>query len=261
MLLFLTNTCRMGCSHCDNDSKPISAHMTNDTLNALKRFIPYIQPFFITISGGEFTEHPYFKDFILEIFRIAKDLEVPAKVILLSNGMFMFDSCKIKDIKELLANDSCLGLQIITGEKFYPLFNSINGMKIDILNLNPKVQVFPERYDLIPKGRALINFPEIVSDCKKKPQCINLYLLTRQSFYSLKEMVQLMQVKSRYNMCKPAVDMYGNVLAGETLSCKKIGNIFNNYDEIFRTLRFSKPCNRCGLMKNVPIYIRKLLDT
>ena len=57
MLIKITRKCRMGCSHCLDDAKPVEEYMSFDVFKRVIEFIsehPYTQ---IIISGGEPTEH------------------------------------------------------------------------------------------------------------------------------------------------------------------------------------------------------------
>ena len=58
MLLQITNKCHMMCPHCLQDSKPEGNHMTLETFNKVLQFMLYCGINYVTISGGEPTEHP-----------------------------------------------------------------------------------------------------------------------------------------------------------------------------------------------------------
>lgn len=262
MLIYLTNRCFANCSHCMNSSHPKGEHMDLDMVDDLCKFIKKVEPFIITITGGEFTEHPHFEYIINKILDTVKTFTHGVGVVtLLSNGMFITDPEKTEKIKRLLSDKRILFLQITTGEPYYSTSKLIEKNRQKLKSLSSKVEIFDFNRSLSPFGRALENHKQLCANSPRKPHCTNLYLLTKQeAVNNIKEMVQYLQKNTLYNKCKPLVDHKGFVRAGETINCEIIGNINDNLDEIFQRLLNGKPCNKCGLVKNIPIMARMVLE-
>lgn len=63
MLLVLTESCSMGCTHCMDRAVPCDRHMTEETLRDALHFLTINQAaMHICVTGGEPTEHPRFVD-------------------------------------------------------------------------------------------------------------------------------------------------------------------------------------------------------
>ena len=84
MLLFITSSCRMQCTHCLSDCKPDGVHMSMEVLNDAIKFIKKIRNKIVIVSGGEPTDHLQFLD-IME--RLVKEFAKP-QLSIASNGMF-----------------------------------------------------------------------------------------------------------------------------------------------------------------------------
>jgi organic radical activating enzyme len=251
VLISLTEKCLGNCSHCMNDCNEYGKHMSEETLDLVIKFLKEIQPMFIVITGGEFTEHPYFDKFILKICDAIS--QFPSAISLLSNGLFILNEENTKRVRNLLNNEHIALLQITTGEKFYPKFDLIEKNKQKLINLHKKVEYTYERDTLLPRGRAIINHKQIIEASSRKPSCIDLYLLVKQMPpTSLKNIINYLQIHTRYNNCKPHIDINGNILAGESNSCYKIGHIKERTTIIMNRILKGKPCNQCGLVKNLP---------
>lgn len=263
MLILLTNKCFMNCTHCFNESSAEGLDMSLDILQDLIKFIKEVKPRFLTISGGEFTENPYFDFIIKEIIKNTEEFNT--KLILLSNGMFILNKEKTNQIKELLKNSNVLFLQITTGENFYPKFDIIENHKQELKDISPKITYcyFPhylEDKSLLPMGRALVNHRKETEIYKRNPSCINLFLLAKQKMVNnFAQIIEILQTQSFNNLCKPLIDPMGFVRGGESINCQIIGNINDDLNDIFKRLIHGNPCDKCGLLKNTPIMIKKIL--
>jgi hypothetical protein len=255
----------MGCSHCLNLSERTGAKMTEKTLDLVIKFILKMKPNFINISGGEFTEHEKFYEFILKIIKALEEKQQETVIALLSNGMFYFDDEKRDKIIKLLKNKRIALLQVSTDKRYYPKYNLIKKNKRRIEALHPKVQVVEQIGELYPLGRALVNHRSVALKCTKKPSCSNLYLIPKQFFLrgkkiGLDALVLLLQERTQYNLCKPLIDMHGNVRVGETINCEIIGTVEDDLSVLYNRLIAGNPCNKCGLVKNLPIVAKNLME-
>jgi len=76
MILFITNRCNSECSHCMHSCTATGDDMTDETFSQTIKFINEINPFVVSISGGEPTLH---KNIIPIIERLQKELtEIPS---------------------------------------------------------------------------------------------------------------------------------------------------------------------------------------
>ncbi len=222
MLVKITTKCQMGCSHCMEDALPEGECMSMDILEKTLTFIEkcYDGVKIIMLSGGEPTEHPD----ILKIIERLKDWNV----VLLSNGMFLSTPLKTPIL------DSGIAIQIYNDPRYYPI-------RIKPIQ-HPRVLFADEINLLSPFGRA-----KGMKSERMGPLCFNLRSCVRAT-RSFKE--GLMAVRSRMKMCIPSVDVSGNICAGESRFCHKIGTVESSFGVLANNLLAMK-CNKCGLEDNL----------
>ena len=232
MLVKITTQCSMGCTHCMEEALPTGEHMPLETF---KRILPFIEKCYggiriIMLSGGEPTEHPD----ILKIIELVKDWNV----ILLSNGLFY--SGPLKD--PIL--DSGIAIQIYNDPDYYP--TRVEPIK------HPNV-LFAARINLLsPFGRAKKNN---LKCGRTSPLCFNLRSCVRAK-RDFRE--GLMALRLMEKMCSPSIDVHGDVRAGESRFCHKIGTVESSFAELSNNLLFMK-CNKCGLEDDLaPMYLKAI---
>lgn len=221
MLVKITTRCTMGCSHCMEEAVPEGDRMSIETFLKTQAFIErvYHGGRIMMVSGGEPTEHPMLFDFL----HFLKDW----KVIILSNGLFLTEKEKAFT-DQLLSHD--ITLQIYNDPQYYP-------QKV-IVPSHPKI-IFGDKINMLsPLGRAK-GLPNV----RQSPLCFNLRSCAR-TLQSFPESVMALRMSGK--MCTPSIDVYGNVLAGESRFCHKIGTVESSDEELHSNL-LTMACNKCGL--------------
>jgi len=222
MLVKITNSCHMNCSHCMEDASPNGEHMTIETFEKTIKFVKQYNPFLI-ISGGEPTEHPEFKQFI----ELTKKYNIHTSV--LSNGTF------IKTHPEYL---DLIQFQIINDKSYYPIeIKPIQHENIVVFSTQISAPISPF-------GRAVKNN---IKSSRMSPLCFNLRSITA-STKNFQETIIFLRLKQK--MCIPSIDIHGNLLAGESIFCSKIGTIDDSNETITANILKFK-CNKCGLVNNL----------
>lgn len=244
MLLQITAQCLEGCSHCMANASPEGEHMDKETVLASLNFIQRIKTMNVQVTGGEPTLHPDFFNICVGLCDLRIEAEMGLAVILESNGSFIHDQEKTEKVKELIRKWDCL-VQIRTHPDYYPNYKEIFYNK-KLREITP--HIFDDAIKLIPFGRALENHKEQIS-WSAKPTCSNMFLLSRQ-VPSLVSVIHNMEVNGFY--CKPMIATTGQIHVGETVTCQRIGTVWDSNEKIFTDLREKKPCDKCGLVKNIP---------
>jgi hypothetical protein len=243
-----------------NDASPDGNDMTQEILTQTLLFLDEIRPQVILISGGEFTEHPQFYNFIEQILEFVKNWKIEIHLLLLSNGEFILDEIKTDQIKQLLQLPQIELLQITYDERFYTNAAAIKPHFAEILQLNRKVSISPVPGLLTNLGRAVINHPHLIEP-NQKPNCVNLYLMPRQHLPSLRSVIHFLETQTLFNYCKPLVDPLGNLHAGESTNCQIIGTVWDTAESIYNTLLHSRCCNKCGNYDHIQAIARKILES
>ena len=216
------------------DALPQGEHMSMETFLKARDFIArtYQSIKIIMLSGGEPTENPLLMDFIKEL--------VGWRVIVLSNGLFISESNSL--VQELLNAD--ITLQIYNDSRYYPI-------KVGPFE-HPKI-VFGDRINFMsPFGRALKN--GLMGE-RQSPLCFNL----RSSARTLKDFSEaVLSLRMSGKMCSPSIDFQGNVLAGESRFCHKIGTIDSSDGELLENL-LTMGCNKCGLEDGLPTMLKNII--
>lgn len=208
------------------DAGPDGTHMSEDTFRKTIDFILRNNFVFLLMSGGEPTEHPQFMDFV----RMAQ--QVGTEIIVLSNGMFLHNGHR----DEYLS----LGVkfQIINDPVYYPI-------RVEPME-HPNILVFDTKImaPVSPLGRAKKN--GIVSG-RMSPLCFNLRSVTRR-LRDFRNAVQFLRLDNK--MCTPSVTTEGDVVAGESRFCSKIGTVESSNLELTNRIAELK-CSKCGLVNNL----------
>jgi len=240
VLVKLTNRCSLGCTHCSEDATPLGAHMTwetfEKTLDAVRRMECTMElfglPIFMLLSGGECTEHP-------DIVRMVKAcIACDFCVTIITNGMWLSN----RELRAALLRPEWtrprLNVQVTNDRRFYP--------QSPLQVIDDRVQYVTEIPQLIPIGRAARK----QKTEKKAPTSFNFRSLTR-SFKSFEKAVLTLRMQAYsgrvYGWCTPSIDVEGNVLAGETRFCHKIGTVDSSNEELTKAVLSMGTCNRCGL--------------
>lgn len=243
MLLQITNTCKMGCRHCLEDSRPEPMFMDFDKENkdtlfwkALS-FMKKCNADYVVISGGEPTEHPDFMDMAATI---ASNFMI---VLICSNGMFVFDKEKTRQVKHLLETYPNIVMQVYTNRKYYPLYNDILSHRKDFGEISRRIELAVDSPIYMKTlGRAAVN-EECIKESQAHPYTTSC-ITAASVFYQLDFMTAFRRLESTGHFCSPMIDWRGNIHLSESWLCPDIGNVgtFDRFNEIIRF----KPCGKCG---------------
>lgn len=234
MLLKITTKCSMGCTHCMEDALPDGEDMSMETFLKAKNFIEgvYRDIKIVMISGGEPTGHPM----LLDMIQLLKGWHI----IVMSNGLVFSENPDLA--KRLLSTE--ISMQVYNDPRYYPI-----AVKPPDL---PKI-VFGDKINLMsPFGRALKNGLE---SARQSPLCFNLRSCAR-TLRSFTEAVFALRMSGK--MCIPSIDVQGNILAGESRFCHKIGTVESSEDELLENL-LSMECNKCGLEDKLQPMLRNVI--
>lgn len=224
----------MGCSHCMEDALPDGEDMSIQTFLKARDFIEktYLTLKVAMISGGEPTGHPM----LLDMIQILNGWYV----IVLSNGLLFSENPELA--RRLLEMD--ITLQIYNDPRYYPI-------KVTPFE-HPKI-VFGNEINLMsPFGRAVKNG---FKSTRQSPLCFNL----RSSARTLKNFSEaVLSLRLSGKMCSPSIDVHGNVLAGESRFCHKIGTVESSEEELLENL-LSMKCNKCGLEDNLQSMLKNVI--
>jgi len=248
MILCITHSCHMNCSHCMIDATPNGKHMSFAVLNqALAKIVEW-QPLVILISGGEPTDHPQFFEFMNQIQYVLSNsmnarpwIPVEKRLMVISNGMFT-QSPNWENEYGILP----YLWQIVNDPKYYPIsIPDPQHHNIEYFDNIPG--------NLFPAGRAPANHGPIAP---RGPFCGNLRNLIRNHNMSLAEAMDVLQGFGK--SCVPTIQPDGTIRLGETPSCYSIGSVHDTEDQIRQNILNMK-CNACGLYDFQPVSVRRLV--
>jgi hypothetical protein len=225
MLIRITDSCRMGCSHCMVDAKPSGAHMSEQTYLDALGLTGRIGLPIVLLSGGEPADHPD----VLGFVRLAK--RAGMTVHLLSNGMFLQED----PARRQAILDAVDAVQVTNDPRYYP-------NRVDQYD-HPKVAFERRLRQLSPFGRAAGS-----RECSRQaPLCFNVRSLTR-ALGSIQPAVW--DLARRMRFCVPSINTDGTVVCGEAPSCSPVGQASDSLEDL--TARIVElRCSRCGLVRNL----------
>lgn len=244
MLIKVTNQCDMGCSHCMEESTPKSGqHMSEETFQKALGLSFKLEakawtaglPRMILLSGGECTEHPQIVSFIETVY------SCNFRPVLITNGAWLDN----KELRESILRPEWrdLMVQVTNDPRFYPR----NVPHSD----DPRVLRVPSLSLLIPLGRAARKsrvFEQGVAT-RIAPSSFNFRSLTRH-YGDVRDAIFYMRARAAAGLsghCTPSITHEGDVVAGETRLCFKIGTVDSSSQELTEaTIRMK--CNACGLV-------------
>lgn len=245
MIVDITYSCKMGCSHCLSDCKPDGQHMSVQTFKDSLDFMKRNQVSLWNFSGGEIFEHPQ----ILELLKIIEekwDKKMP--ITFITNGR---ELVRNKEIYNAVSNlvkkygKKYILIQVTDDERFYPdrlsekekyWLNKIVSL-IDCVPGDKK----DRNKCLYPQGRALQNFSEKNWNTVA-PKCTNVRLLVKQGCPSFKSLIYLLTVNGK--MCTPMIAPDGSIKLGESALCPPVASIYDDDKTILEKIKESK-CHSC----------------
>lgn len=250
MVLDLTLKCNEGCTHCFVNADDKGAHMTHETVEQAGEFCSRLGLIMLQVTGGEFTLHP---NYVTEIMNLA--VMIPnTQIILESNGWWFEDKEHVENIRSLLRIDNIFALQIRTDQRYYPNYGRIWGARQKIEALHRKIHVYEGEIILVPLGRA----KNLVSENpEKSPMCANLLMLSRQlgPDKPLRYLINFLEMNGKFST--PSIGVNGDIHAGESCLCMKIGHVTDSYETVMDNIRKTQMCGRCNLKIN-PEHLRRI---
>lgn len=256
MLYQITYRCSMGCPHCMMDAKPTGVDAGMATTAAFVDFANSLGTIKWGISGGEPTEHP---EFIRHISYIVEKAQEKATIVLITNGQFFVSNEPLVRALSTYQNNVS---DTINGFGFFIQVSAIPEL---YSKTRETVRAVKQYSDLFVKGTVEIIDKLTVMDSvgrakgkdwshlgslfeRTAPNCINIFLMVKSGkFKTLKEAMVYYEAHSS-NFCKPSVSPFGEVRAGESPECFKIGNIHEDtHKDMFNRIWEGNPCGNCGL--------------
>lgn len=236
MIIKITNNCRMGCSHCFQNSIPgDDMHMDVATFKNSIRLANMLDTKVLMISGGEPTDHPQYERFI----KIAKD-NYHGMIIVLSNGMFIEENPTLIEL---------VNYQITNDKKYYP--KSIKVVE------HPNLYYFDSVRKIEPYGRAKGKFEGTFSS---GPNCFNFRTMFRERL-DMKKALRMTQMVL-HKFCNILVEWNGDIKLSEIGCCEVIGKVVNaNIESLNEHMMNSdiRKCNNCDKIKLLnPIHLAQL---
>lgn len=253
MLILITKKCFENCPHCMEDASSDGKEMTMATFILSLNYAKTIGARTLCLSGGEITTHPQCFEMIERACTFAKKNGMC--VTLESNGTFIDTPCIVDKLKSILPHESILFMQIVSTKRLYRSYELVWSRAEELQAISPKIQMFDTIPGPIkPLGRAKNNpiFAKEIEDSKSSPSCINPVLVARQT-KSMKEMISALEIRGM--VCKPMIDIDGDVFMSECTLCPSVGNIVDGAFTVYQNMKCFLPCNGCGQCKNVVMAI------
>lgn len=248
MLYWLTMKCRSGCPHCMQDCKETDTdHATIENTKAFVSFFRKMETKKLLVSGGEPTEHP---DFDKHLAYILENTKRKNPVSLATNGMLLLDKEKRKALFKLGFKHKNLFVQITNLRGLYPYYEQVADAlhQHSFSHINKLIVPSIVGMQRIGRGEKNWDTVKMLSQGYERlaPACFNLYSIGTQSA-TFKDVLKLMSMKLTNSWCTPSVmGATGDIYAGETRFCTKIGNIADMGESALKYLKEHLPCGKCG---------------
>ena len=244
MLISITESCHMGCSHCMDDAKPCDNHMDFETFKDVVHFFNKYGMLEFVITGGEPTDNP---DFLHFLYYAAENISPVnsygcGHITVTTNGMNLLAKDKaaynmVLSTKERFGKK--VTFQVTFVDKYYPIKINLDSPVFKL----PNVVVCTELQSIYPMGRARYNNIPWKSNGSK---CFNLRSIMRQR-KSLSETIAILTSMAKF--CTPQIDIFGNIKLGESLLCPIASNIYKTEEEIVNDI-YNFKCRGCDIINN-----------
>jgi hypothetical protein len=240
MLLKITESCHMGCTHCLDDAKPSNNHMTFRVFQDAISFFNQFGGVELIISGGEPTENPLWLEMLEYALKRCHGSTGTGicHITLATNGMNISNSRDIQSMLILLMDRyNNLSIQVTHVDQYYP-------QEVDLSSSFFKcerVVVCTEIEGMYPIGRARDNNLPWQSKCSK---CFNIRSSVR-NLEDLNKATIMLNLKGKF--CTPQVDIYGNIKLGESRLCPIASTIYKPTEQIINDI-CSFTCSYCDMV-------------
>lgn len=249
MLIQISNRCDMGCPHCLQDSREDGGLMSLETFRAAVRWADTMGCRFMLISGGEPTENPEMEKMLQHFDSVAARRGMHFAIA--TNGTWIEDDEKRKMMWRISRLKSYAGIQVYTNKKWYQDYDFIVERRRELEQIPRCIVDCDSPIWMQDLGRARDN-EDAQREVELNPyncSCLNAALAAQQ-------------IKSPYDffpilehagqLCKPAVDIDGNIHMSESHLCPSAGNV--NTDTALAISAYMcqfKPCMRCKNSKHL----------
>ena len=251
MLIDITYSCKMNCSHCMSDCKPDGMNMPLATLEDTLKFIVKHDIPTWSFSGGEMFEHPEIIDVLKLIETYWQKSRIKCPICFITNGRELVRNREIYNaVAEIQKRHSKRNIliQVTDDERFYP--DPLTAKeKFWLGKLNAVIEPVPSNPEdrskcLYPQGRALVNHSDSNWDTIG-PKCANCILITKQkpniTFNGL-----VRTLLSHGKVCTPVIAPDGSIKIGESALCPSVSSIYDAESEIIRKISQCK-CHSCRI--------------
>lgn len=239
----LTSRCHMGCKHCMQDSTAQGRHMTRLTFDRVLAFAREAEPWVVSVTGGEPTEHPEWSMWTRELLHISS-----VKVLnILTNGAWIEDKVqRIRMARLVREARGRVKVQVYSNPLYYPNHE----WTVEHEQQFRSIGCLPDFADPIfmqDLGCARYNCREETETTQRCPSCINSHLLAIQSG-SIQQF--LLNAVRASKFCRPLIDPDGAIHMSESWLCPAVAHVSDGCVDAFRKMRQSRPCRGCRLYQN-----------
>ena len=234
MLIQITNTCHMGCSHCMQESSPEPMHMERGTWLQALSVARLSRANVLLISGGEPTSHPQWMQMLEEACKF------PC-VALITNGSWLHNDTVVEWMRGMLRKYKNLSVQITSVEGIYPMYDMVvSGYKSANL---PRTSLETGQLNILALGRASRNEPyrTMAKSSLGTTSCFSSALVAAQIPYL--QSIQNMELRGKF--CHPLIDWQGKMHWSESWKCPSFADVHDTFVEIQRKACEWRPCLRC----------------
>lgn len=238
MIISITESCHMGCSHCMDDAKPCMKHMTMRTFkNAIYAFNKFggVE---CLITGGEPTDNPEWIEMLEYAIKTVCGSTGTgiAHITLATNGMTI---AKYRNIQEylmiLMDRHKNFNVQVTHVKEYYPIDIDFNTPFFQAVGICTKIEA------MYPMGRARDNKLPWQAKCSK---CFNIRSATR-SLQDVRKATFLLATKNKF--CTPQISINGDIKLGESTLCPVCSSIYKTTEEITEDI-CNFTCHYCDMI-------------
>lgn len=243
MLIMLTSRCHMECPHCMQDARPDGLHMTGVVFGQVLDFCREAQPWVVSVTGGEPTEHPQW----CEMARQLLALPSVKTITVLTNGAWIEDQKeRLKMARLIRDGKGAVKVQVYSHPKYYQdhEWTVAHEQQFRSIGCLPN---FTDPIFMQDLGRARRNCGEKVAGSTYVPSCINSHLFAVQA-RSLPHFLTMAAQAGKF--CRPLIDPEGGIHMSESWLCPQVAHVSDGAAEAFRKMQRSRPCRGCRLYKN-----------
>lgn len=236
----------MGCPHCAINANRDGFHCNDWVVIKTMEFNKRYGIDVVVVSGGEPTQHPNFFNLFKKIIKETK------KVYLATNGTFLLNPALVTQLKFLLDDYNNFDIQITSIKGLYPRYEEIVPLYYKFIkdidpNVIGRVYLVEQLFFLDENsGRAKNNDLTAFRTGNKRvaPECFNLYAAAVQ-LPTLESVFEALQ-RRNFSDCKMVVWPDGTIRPCALEDAPIVGNVYHNWDIVYRNLLAGRPCGVCG---------------